>query len=57
MFFCCSSVVESADIILGEEGVLTGEEDLDHLGQGWVALHITDNADGEHWIAASTGVI
>lgn len=28
------TVVESVDIILGEEGVLTGEEDLDHLGQG-----------------------
>jgi len=27
-------IVESADIILEEEGVLTGEEDLDHLEQG-----------------------
>lgn len=64
MSFCCSFVVESADIILGEEGLLTDEEDLDHLVQGWVArvlgwvpLNIADNTGGEYWTAASTGVI
>lgn len=34
VIFCCLFVVESADTILEEEGVLTGEEDLDHLGEG-----------------------